>query len=130
MLGVRSALWAITAAAALWAAPGISGVPDAPGAAVRGRTAFQSCAACHSDKPGVARVGPSLVGVFGGPAAQMKDFRYSAALSRAKLRWDRKTLDSFIARPRAVVPGTSMAYAGVTDPAKRRTIIDYLESLK
>lgn len=96
----------------------------------KGRTAFQACAACHSDKPGVARLGPSLAGIFGKPAAQAKDFRYSAALSSAKLRWDRKTLDAFIATPKAVVPGNRMTYPGVSDPAKRQAIIDYMQSLR
>lgn len=96
----------------------------------KGRTAFQACAACHSDKPGVTRLGPSLAGIFGKPAAQAKNFHYSAALSNAKLRWDRKTLDAFIAKPKAVVPGNRMTYPGVSDPAKRQAIIDYMQSLR
>jgi cytochrome c len=95
----------------------------------KGKVAFQTCAACHSDQPGVRRVGPSLAGVFGTPAGQVSGFPYSVGLASSKLRWDRKTLDAFIAKPQAVVPGTNMTYAGVGDPAKRQAIIDYLESL-
>jgi cytochrome c len=98
-------------------------------AIAKGKVGFQTCAACHSDQPGIRRVGPSLAGVFGKPAGQMADFPYSASLASSKLRWDRKTLDTFIAKPKAVVPGTIMTYAGVSDPAKRQSIIDYLESL-
>jgi len=94
------------------------------------RMAFQTCAACHSDKPGVTRLGPSLAGIFGQDAAQAKGFNYSPALKNAKLHWDRQTLDAFIADPTKVAPGTRMRYPGVNDPAKRRAIIDYLEKLR
>ena len=109
-----------------YAAVAQTGTPDL----AKGRTAFQACAACHSDKPGVKRIGPSLVGVFGKPAAQVHGFNYSPALAKAKLRWDRKTLDAFIAKPKAVVPGNRMTYPGVTDPVKRAAIIDYMQSLR
>lgn len=109
-----------------YAAIAQTGAPDL----AKGRAAFQACAACHSDKPGVKRIGPSLAGVFGKPAAQVHGFNYSPALAKAKLRWDRKTLDAFIAKPKTVVPGNRMTYPGVTDPAKRAAIIDYMQSLR
>jgi cytochrome c len=112
----------------LFAAPGATGA--APADPAKARVAFQACAACHSDKAGVTRLGPSLAGVFGKPAAQAKGFRYSPALAKAKLRWDRKTLDAFIANPKAVVPGNRMTYPGVSDPAKRAAIIDYMQGLR
>lgn len=118
---------AIATGALLFAAPGATGA-DAPNP--KARVAFQACAACHSDKAGVTRLGPSLAGIFGKPAAQAKGFRYSPALAKAKLRWDRKTLDAFIANPKAVVPGNRMSYPGVSDPAKREAIIDYMQGLR
>lgn len=128
MRHVGSTALAIAIIAWAWPSAGMCNAPGASGAA--GKAAFQTCAMCHSDKPGVSRLGPSLTGIFGQSSAQAGGFRYSAALSAAKLKWDRKTIDAFIARPRAVVPGTSMAYPGISDPAKRGLIIDYLESLK
>jgi len=101
----------------------------AQAALAKGRMAFQACAACHSDKPGITRLGPSLAGIFGKDAAQTRDFNYSPALKSAKLRWDRRTLDAFIADPAKIAPGTRMRYPGVSDPAKREAIIDYLERL-
>lgn len=121
---------AVAAAAMIVISAGSAGAQTAASAAAKAKTAFQSCAACHSDKPGVARLGPSLAGIFGRPAGQVSGFRYSPAMAKAKLTWDRKTLDAYIAKPKEVVPGTTMAYAGVADPAKRQAIIDYLESLK
>ena len=126
MRKIRSAL---IAAAMIGISAGPAGAQTSASTA-KGKIAFQSCAACHSDKPGVARLGPSLAGIFGKPSGQVSGFRYSPAMAKAKLTWDRKTLDAYIAKPKAVVPGTTMAYAGVADPAKRQAIIDYLESSK
>lgn len=120
----------IAAGALFFAASSVTATgADAPNPA-KARVAFQACAACHSDKAGVTRMGPSLAGVFGKPAAQAAGFRYSPALAKAKLRWDRKTLDAFIANPKAVVPGNRMSYPGVSDPAKRAAIIDYMQGLR
>jgi len=121
---------AIAIATLFFAASGITAASATPADPAKARTAFQACAACHSDKAGVTRMGPSLAGIFGKPAAQAKGFRYSPALAKAKLRWDRKTLDAFIASPKAVVPGNRMSYPGVSDPAKRTAIIDYVQSLR
>lgn len=120
---------AIAAGTVFFAASSVTAIgADAPNP--KARVAFQACAACHSDKAGVTRLGPSLAGIVGKPAAQAKGFRYSPALAKAKLRWDRKTLDAFIANPRAVVPGNRMSYPGVSDPAKRAAIIDYMQGLR
>lgn len=128
---LRFLIVAPVAAAALSLAAGtLAQTPKAAPDLAKGRTAFQACAACHSDKPGVKRLGPSLAGTFGKPAAQTKGFAYSPALAKAKLRWDRKTLDKFIASPKSLVPGNRMTYPGVSDPAKRAAIIDYIESLR
>lgn len=121
---------AIAATTLLFAAPSVTATGAAPADPTKARVAFQACAACHSDKAGVTRLGPSLSGIFGKPAAQAKGFRYSPALAKAKLRWDRKTLDAFIANPKTVVPGNRMSYPGVSDPAKRAAIIDYMQSLR
>lgn len=121
---------AIAAAVSIFVASGATATGVGRTDPAKARVAFQACAACHSDKAGVTRMGPSLSGVFGKPAAQAKGFRYSPALAKATLRWDRKTLDAFIANPKAVVPGNRMSYPGVSDPAKRAAIIDYMQSLR
>lgn len=121
---------AIAATTLIFAVPGVTAGGGSPADPAKARIAFQTCAACHSDKAGVTRMGPSLSGVFGKPAAQAKGFRYSPALAKSKLRWDRKTLDAFIANPKAVVPGNRMSYPGVSDPAKRAAIINYMQNLR
>ena len=50
-------------------------------------------------------------------------------MESANLTWNAATLDRYLADPKAVVPGTSMAFAGVKDDAKRKAIVDYLKTL-
>ena len=95
----------------------------------RGRAVFSACAACHT--PGSAtQTGPDLRGVLGRPAAVVSGFRYSRALRRSGLTWDESTLDSFVADPQAVVPGTTMPYAGEPDPVARAALLAYLKTLR
>lgn len=99
-------------------------------AADDGTTAFNThCRNCHSAKKGDNRLGPSMHGIFGAPAGQVKGFAaYSGSL--AGLVWDEATLDRFIAEPAAVAANTSMNYPLVGDPATRREIIEYLRSIR
>ena len=91
---------------------------------------FALCTMCHSDVAGKNGLGPSLFGVVGRTAGSVPGYSYSPALKAAGLTWDEATLDRYIAKPRDIVPGTKMSYAGLNDPAKRAEIIAYLATLK
>ncbi|MBB4098571.1 c-type cytochrome [Sphingomonas kyeonggiensis] len=95
-----------------------------------GERKFAQCAACHRISPGAPDLGgPNLYGVYGKPMGQNSmRFSYTAALRDAGGKWDAKTLDAWIADPRAVVPGTNMQFAGIADPLDRADIIAYLQS--
>jgi len=99
----------------------------AAGDPARGEQKFIECGACHSLKPGVAMVGPSLAGLFGRKAGSLGDFRYSPAMRRSGITWDAQTLDEFLAEPQKLVPANRMPYAGLTDAAARADLIAYLE---
>lgn len=94
----------------------------------------QKCAVCHYDpgKPDVQpRMGPSLKGVVGRKAASAPGFaRYSPAMKRSGKVWNKATLDAYLTAPAKVVPGTTMAFAGLPDAAKRAAIINYLTAPK
>lgn len=91
--------------------------------------AFAQCADCHSTKSGDG-VGPGLQGIVGRAAGAHGGFKYSPAMAHAGLVWDAKTLDAFLAHPKAVVPGTTMDFAGVDDAAERANLVAYLATLK
>lgn len=98
------------------------------GDAVKGKIVFARCALCHDVKPGPKKMGPALNGLFGRTSGTIAGFTYSPAMQKAKIRWDAKTLDAFLAKPSAVVPGNRMAFAGVPQAADRANLIAYLKS--
>jgi cytochrome c len=101
----------------------------AAGDAAAGGMAFLQCADCHSTTNSNG-AGPGLRGVVGRRAGAQADFHYSDAMAKSKLTWDAKTLDAFLANPRASVPGTSMDFPGVSDAAERTNLVAYLATLK
>ncbi|WP_212612148.1 c-type cytochrome [Sphingomonas lacunae] len=93
----------------------------------QGRRLYIRCAACHAIAPtNQAKIGPHLQGIVGRRAASVAGFNYSSAMRNANIRWDEATLDRWLQRPQAVVPGTTMAFAGIANPADRRALIAYM----
>ncbi|WP_309623123.1 c-type cytochrome [Novosphingobium sp.] len=92
--------------------------------------AFAQCAACHAVKAGKHGVGPSLAGVFGTKAGDVPGYAFSDPMKASGLIWDEQTLDSYLTNPMKMVPGTRMTYYGMSDPADRKAVIDYLKTLK
>lgn len=96
--------------------------------AAAGKKVFMRCVACHAVKAGApAKMGPNLAGVIGRKSGSAAGFKYSAAMQKAKLTWNDATMDKWLAKPSAVVPGTSMAFAGLPNPADRANVIAYLK---
>ena len=92
--------------------------------------AFAPCMSCHAVTPGQNGIGPSLAGVFGRKAGMAPGFVYSEAMKDSGKTWDEATLDTYLANPMGMVPGTRMTYMGQSDPAKRKAAIEYLKTLK
>ena len=102
--------------------------PGGDGAqAPRGKRLFLRCASCHDiSGSGVARIGPSLKGVVGRKAGSLPGYGYSPAMKSADFVWDETSLNAWLTDPAALVPGTSMAFAGLPQPEDRAAIIAYL----
>lgn len=89
------------------------------------------CRTCHAIQPGDNRLGPALHGVMGRKAGSVEGFAYSPGFKTTDLVWDDANMDQFIANPNSVFPGSNMAtFAGLSDGADRKAIIDYLKTLK
>ena len=102
---------------------------SAPAAdAAHGKTLFEACVACHSERPDA--LGPSLKGVVGRKSAALEDFGYSNALKRANLVWDEDNLRAYILDPQAKVKGNRMPFGGVSQAKDAEDIIAYLKTLK
>ncbi|WP_305097323.1 c-type cytochrome [Croceibacterium aestuarii] len=91
--------------------------------------AFKQCAVCHSTEPGKTLIGPSLAGIYGEKAGDVPGYKFSDAMKNSGLTWNEATLDRYLTDPKAVVPGTTMALAGIKDAGKRADIIAYLKTL-
>ncbi len=99
----------------------------AEGDSAKGEKIFKKCAACHSIEAGKNKVGPSLHGVVGRPAGSVEGFKYSDAMKESGIVWDEATLDSFLTKPKDVVPKTRMAFPGLKDEQDRQDVIAYLK---
>lgn len=108
----------------LGATPGHAGGDAKAGAAV-----FRKCGACHTATEPSNRVGPSLMGVIGRPAASVSDYSYSEAMKAFGSEghvWDEATLSEYLLSPKAMVGGTKMSFAGLKKPQDIADVIAYL----
>ena len=94
------------------------------GDATRGEEVYRRCAACHSMDRN--RTGPMHCHLLGRRAGSVEDFRYSAAMAKSGIIWDRETLNWFLEAPLRKLPGTTMGYTGIKDPQERADLIEFL----
>lgn len=93
-----------------------------------GEAVFKKCMACHSIGEGAAvKVGPPLNGIVGRKAGTWPNYSYSEANKGSGITWDEATLHEYLKDPRAKVPGTKMAFAGLNKPEDIDNIIAYLK---
>ncbi len=98
---------------------------------LRGQRLFLRCVACHEPgEPKVAKVGPHLKGIVGRRAGGLSGFSYRKGLALAGFTWDEARLSSWLERPTAMVPDTTMVFEGMPVEADRRALVAYLRSLQ
>lgn len=80
-----------------------------------GKSSFNKCLACHAIGEGAKnKVGPELNGLDGRKSGTAPDYSYSDANKNSGITWNEAQFKEYIKNPKAKVPGTKMAFAGIT----------------
>ena len=108
-------------------APAFAAAAPAPAQVESGRRLFQRCVGCHAVGPHAGNIyGPQLNGVVGRKAGSVPGYAYSAAMNKANLVWNERTLAAFIRDSDKVVPGNRMRFLNFLSEQQARDIVAYL----
>jgi cytochrome c len=79
-----------------------------------GKSSFNKCLACHAiGENAKNKVGPELNGLNGRKSGTAPSYSYSDANKNSGITWDEATFKEYIKDPKAKIPGTKMAFAGI-----------------
>jgi cytochrome c len=93
-----------------------------------GERSFLKCRACHQvGETARNAVGPVLNGLFGRTAGTVPGYTYSEANKNSGIVWSEETFAVYIRNPRARIPGTKMAFAGITNDQEIKDLTAYLK---
>jgi len=92
-----------------------------------GQKVFNKCKACHEAAELKNKVGPSLKGLFGRKAGSLEGYAYSDAMKSSGITWGEDTLKTYLADPKAIIPGTKMSFPGLKKEEEIENVIAYLE---
>jgi len=92
-----------------------------------GKTAFNKCLACHAIGEGAKnKVGPVLNGLDGRKTGTVADYNYSDANKNSGITWGEAQFKEYIKDPKAKIPGTKMAFAGIKSENEINNIWAYI----
>jgi cytochrome c len=92
-----------------------------------GETSFHKCMACHSIGEGAKnKVGPELNGLDGRKTGAAPDYSYSDANKNSGIVWNKEQFLDYIKDPKAKIPGTKMAFAGIKNETEAANLWAYL----
>ena len=103
----------------------------AAGNIAKGKKIAKKCTACHTlNEGGKNRLGPNLFDILDKPAGAVKGYKYSKAMSASGIIWDGATFTEFVAKPKKVIKGTKMSFAGIKKATQRADLLAYFETLR
>ncbi|EKS41789.1 MULTISPECIES: c-type cytochrome [Afipia] len=115
------------AALAFAAAVSFAGTANAQDVAA-GEKSFNKCRACHQvGETAKNSVGPELNGLFGRKSGSVAGYNYSEANKNSGITWDEAVFAEYIKDPKAKIPGTKMAFAGIKKDDEIKDLTAYLK---
>lgn len=112
---------------------GMPATPHADDDVAAGKLVYGlKCLSCHPSREGAGNAaGPNLFGIVGRKIGSQAGFDYSSALlATTDGTWSLDRLDRFTEHPQVEIAGTRMAFPGLPDPAQRRQLIAFLQTLE
>ena len=97
--------------------------------AAAGKASFNKCLACHAIGEGAKnKVGPELNGLDGRKSGTAPDYNYSEANKNSGITWNKEQFLQYIKDPKAKIPGTKMAFAGIKNEKEANDVWAYISS--
>jgi cytochrome c len=95
--------------------------------AAAGKTSFNKCLACHAiGEDAKNKVGPQLNGLDGRKSGTAPDYNYSDANKNSGITWNEAAFKDYIKDPKAKIPGTKMAFAGIKNEKEANDLWAYI----
>src|SRR5246500_3057648 len=92
-----------------------------------GESSFKKCLPCHSIGEGAKnKVGPLLNGLDGRKSGTVEGFSYTDANKNSGITWSKEQFLDYIKDPKAKIPGTKMAFAGIKNEKEAGDLWAYL----
>jgi cytochrome c len=96
-----------------------------------GEKSFNKCRACHQvGETAKNGVGPPLNGLFGRKSGSYDGFNYTDANKNSGITWDDAVFAEYIKDPKAKIPGTKMAFAGIKNEQEIKDLTAFLKQFK
>ncbi len=94
----------------------------------KGQRSFNKCLPCHSIGPGAQnKIGPVLNGLDGRKSGSVPNFSYSDANKNSGIVWNEEKFKQYIKAPQAMIPGTKMIFAGISNPQEINDLWAYVK---
>ena len=92
-----------------------------------GKTSFNKCMACHAVGDGAKnKVGPVLNGLDGRKSGTVEGYSYSDANKNSGITWNKEQFLDYIKDPKAKIPNTKMAFAGIKNEKEANDLWAFL----